>query len=79
MPTIEPNQQPHHVVIIKFKIENEIVFNYFDTLPKEEWDEKLFRDLHYGIPPLIQVACASTVFPKTSRLPGRKAMKSSLC
>jgi len=44
MPTIKPNQKPHHVVISKFKIENKIVFNYFDKLPKEERDEKPFRN-----------------------------------
>jgi len=67
MPTIKPNQQLHHVVINNFKIENEIVFNYFDKLPKEERDEKPFRDQRCGIPPFIKVACTSTVFPKTSR------------
>nr|NQU92628.1 hypothetical protein [Bacteroidota bacterium] len=54
MPTIKLNQQLHRVEIGKFEIENEIVFNYFDKLPKEERDEKLFRAIYIGVLALME-------------------------
>nr|NQU90712.1 hypothetical protein [Bacteroidota bacterium] len=54
MPTIKLNQQLHRVEINKFEIENDIVFNYFEKLPKEERDEKLFRALYIGVLALME-------------------------
>ena len=43
------NQQLKRVEIKEFEIENQIVFNYFDSLPVVERDEKLLRAIYIGV------------------------------
>ncbi|MCK4678252.1 MAG: hypothetical protein KAT48_08985 [Bacteroidales bacterium] len=54
MPTIRLNHQLKRVEIDKFEIENEIVFNYFNNLPANERDEKLYRALYIGVLALME-------------------------
>jgi len=54
MPTIKLNQQLKRVEIKDFEIENEIVFNYFDNIPANERDEKLYRALYIGVLALME-------------------------
>lgn len=49
MSTIKINQQLKRVEIKEFEIENQIVFNYFDSLPVVERDEKLLRAIYIGV------------------------------
>ena len=54
MATIKINQKLKRVEISSFEIENEIVFNYFDKLPANERDEKLYRALYIGVLALME-------------------------
>ena len=49
MGNISLNQQLKRVEIKEFEIENQIVFNYFDSLPVVERDEKLLRAIYIGV------------------------------
>ncbi len=54
MPKIKLNQQLKRLEIDKFEIENEIVFNYFNNLPVNERDDKLFKALYIGVLALME-------------------------
>ncbi len=49
MATIKINQKLRRVEISGFEIENEVVYNYFNKLPANERDEKLYRALYIGV------------------------------
>ncbi|MBE8712702.1 hypothetical protein C4F49_03285 [Sphingobacterium sp. KB22] len=48
------NQQLKRLEIKEFEIENQIVFNYFDSLPATERDEKLLRSIYIGVLALME-------------------------
>lgn len=54
MATIQLNKQLQRVEIKEFEISNTIVYNYFDTLPLAERDEKLLRALYIGVLALME-------------------------
>lgn len=54
MPTIKLNQQLKRVEIKDFEIDNKIVFNYFNGLPADERDNKLFKALYIGVLALME-------------------------
>ena len=49
MGNIRINQKLKRVEVQKFELDNEIVFNYFDSLPQNERDEKLIRAIFIGV------------------------------
>jgi len=54
MALVNLNQQLKRLEIKDFEIENKIVFNYFNNLPANERDEKLYRALYIGILALME-------------------------
>ncbi|WP_343531959.1 hypothetical protein [Pedobacter sp.] len=48
------NQQLKRIEVSNFEIENQIVFNYFDSLPATERDEKLLRAIYIGVLALME-------------------------
>ncbi len=54
MSKIRLNQKLNRVEVKDFEINNEIVFNYFNKLPLNERDEKLFRALYIGVLALME-------------------------
>jgi hypothetical protein len=54
MTTIKLNQQLKRVEIKDFEIDNKIVFNYFNGLPADERDNKLFKALYIGVLALME-------------------------
>lgn len=48
------NQKLKRIEVSAFEIENEIVFNYFDSLKAEEREDKLFRALYIGVLALME-------------------------
>jgi len=68
MSTIKINQQLKRVEIAKFEIENEIVFNYFNNLPVNERDEKLFKALYIGVLALMEDRISSFLSKTTNEL-----------
>lgn len=54
MSTIKLNQQLKRIEVDKFEIENQIVFNYFNKLPVNERDEKLYKALYIGVLALME-------------------------
>ena len=68
MPTIKLNQQLKRVEIDNFEIENEIVFNYFNNLPANERDDKLFRALYIGVLALMEDRISSFLAKTTNEL-----------
>ena len=49
MTTISLNQQSRRVDVDGLTIENEIVFSYFDKLPKEERSDRLVKAIYMGV------------------------------
>jgi hypothetical protein len=68
MSTIKLNQQLKRVEINNFEIENEIVFNYFDSLTVSERDEKLIRALYIGVLALMEDRISSFLAKTTNEL-----------
>lgn len=54
MTTISINQKLKRIEISSFEIENAVVFNYFDSLPVKERDEKLLRAVYIGVLALME-------------------------
>ena len=54
MSQIKLNQKLSRVEVKDFEIDNSIVFNYFDKLPTNEREEKLFRALYIGVLALME-------------------------
>lgn len=65
MSKININQKLKRVEVKDFEIDNNIVFNYFDKLPANKRDEKLFRALYIGVLALMEDRI-STFLSKTS-------------
>ena len=68
MPTIKLNQQLKRVEIKNFEIENEIVFNYFNNLPANERDDKLFRALYIGVLAMMEDRISAFLAKTTNEL-----------
>lgn len=62
------NQKLKRVEIKEFEIENEIVFNYFNTLPGNERDEKLIRAIYIGVLALMEDRIAAFLAKTTNEL-----------
>lgn len=54
MPIISLNQKLKRLELKDFEVDNQIVFNYFNNLPSEERDSKLFRALYIGVLALME-------------------------
>lgn len=54
MAIINLNQKLNRVEVKHFEIDNDIVFNYFNKLPLNERDDKLFRALYIGVLALME-------------------------
>lgn len=54
MSQIKLNQKLGRVEVKDFEIDNSIVFNYFDKLPANEREDKLFRALYIGVLALME-------------------------
>lgn len=54
MTIVNLNQQLKRLEIKDFEIDNQIVFNYFNNLPANERDEKLYRALYIGVLALME-------------------------
>ena len=68
MPTIKINQQLKRVEIKEFEIENQVVFNYFDTLSASERDEKLLRAIYIGVLALMEDRISSFLSKTSNEL-----------
>jgi hypothetical protein len=68
MAKLKLNQQLKRVEIQDFEIENQIVFNYFDKLPANERDEKLYRALYIGVLALMEDRISSFLSKTTNEL-----------
>ena len=54
MSKIKLDQKLNRVEVEQFEIGNEIVFNYFNNLPSNEREDKLFRALYIGVLALME-------------------------
>lgn len=68
MATIRLNQQLGRVEIKDFEIENSVVFNYFNSLPATERDEKLFKALYIGVLALLENRISAFLSKTTNEL-----------
>ncbi|WP_167343107.1 hypothetical protein [Nonlabens sp. SY33080] len=48
------NQKLKRVELKSFEIENEIIFNYFDSIPSKDREDKLFKALYIGVLALME-------------------------
>jgi hypothetical protein len=48
------NQKLNRVKFSEFEMDNQIVFNYFDNLPKENRDDALFKAIYIGVLALME-------------------------
>lgn len=48
------NQKLKRVELKSFEIENEIIFNYFNSIPSKDRDDKLFKALYIGVLALME-------------------------
>jgi len=68
MAKIKLNQQLKRVEIESFEISNEIVFNYFNNLPADNRDEKLFKALYIGVLALMEDRISAFLAKTTNEL-----------
>ncbi len=68
MANIKLNQKLQRVEISSFEIENNVVFNYFDKLPMNERDDKLYRALYIGVLALMEDRISSFLSKTTNEL-----------
>lgn len=68
MATIKLNQQLKRIEIKEFEIGNDIVFNYFNNLPANERDEKLFKALYIGVLALMEDRISAFLAKTTNEL-----------
>ena len=54
MSILSLNQKNKRVELGAFELENSVVFNYFNKLPSNERDEKLFRAIYIGVLALME-------------------------
>jgi hypothetical protein len=62
------NQQLKRIEIKEFEIENQIVFNYFDTLPANDRDDKLFKAIYIGVLALMEDRISSFLSKTSNEL-----------
>ncbi|MCC5641270.1 hypothetical protein LC593_36835 [Nostoc sp. CHAB 5844] len=65
MAIVTLNQQTKRLQISGFEADNQILFNFFDTMPSSERDDKLYRALYIGVLALMEDRI-STFLSKTS-------------
>jgi hypothetical protein len=68
MGIINLNQQLKQVELKDFEITNEVVFNYFDSLPVNERDEKLLRAIYIGVLALMEDRLSAFLAKTTNEL-----------
>ncbi len=68
MGNIRINQKLKRVEVQKFELDNEIVFNYFDSLPQNERDEKLIRAIYIGVLALMEDRISSFLSKTSNEL-----------
>lgn len=68
MTKIKLNQQLKRVEVENFEISNEVVFNYFNNLPANERDEKLFKALYIGVLALMEDRISAFLAKTTNEL-----------
>jgi hypothetical protein len=56
MPHVTLNQQLKRLEVSSFKIENLVVFNYFNNLSASEREDKFLRALYIGVLALMEDA-----------------------
>lgn len=68
MTKIKLNQKLNRVEVLDFEIDNGIVFNYFDKLPANEREDKLFRALYIGVLALMEDRISAFLSKTTNEL-----------
>lgn len=68
MSTIKINQQLKRIEIKEFEIENNIVFNYFDSLPANQRDDKLLRAIYIGVLAMMEDRISSFLSKTSNEL-----------
>ncbi len=68
MSSIKLNKQLKRVEVKSFEIENEIVYNYFDNLPVNERNQKLYRAIYIGILALMEDRLSSFLSKTSNEL-----------
>lgn len=68
MGTIKINQKLKRIEVQKFELDNEIVFNYFDTQPAEQRDAKFIRALYIGVLALMEDRLSSFLSKTSNEL-----------
>lgn len=62
------NQKLNRIEVSAFEIDNQIVFNYFDSLKAEEREDKLFRALYIGVLALMEDRISAFLSKTTNEL-----------
>ncbi|MFK5982246.1 MAG: hypothetical protein QM499_04965 [Flavobacteriaceae bacterium] len=65
---ISLNQKLKRLELKSFEIENEIVFNYFNSIPSKDRDEKLFKALYIGVLALMEDRLSSFLSKTSNEL-----------
>jgi hypothetical protein len=68
MGIIKLDQKKRQVKIDELEITNEVVFNYFNTLPANERDEKLLRAIYIGVLALMEDRISAFLAKTTNEL-----------
>lgn len=68
MPIIKLDQKNKQIKIEQLEITNEVVFNYFDSLPTNERDEKLLRAIYIGVLALMEDRISTFLSKTTNEL-----------
>lgn len=68
MSIVKINQQLKRIEIKEFEIDNQIVFNYFDTLSISDRDEKLLRAIYIGVLALMEDRISSFLSKTSNEL-----------
>jgi hypothetical protein len=68
MANIKIDQKLKRVEVQNFEMDNQIVFNYFDSLPQNERDEKFIRALYIGVLALMEDRISSFLSKTSNEL-----------
>lgn len=68
MSKITLNQQLGRIEISSFEVENKIVFNFFDNIPVNEREDKLYKALYIGVLALMEDRIATFLSKTTNEL-----------
>ena len=68
MSVINLNQKLGLVEIKDFELSNDVVFNYFNSLPANERDEKLIRAIYIGVLALMEDRISAFLAKTTNEL-----------